>query len=231
MKKILIIEDRESTAFQLKRSIEQEGYEVYIAQTGGKALSIASQHHIDLVLLDLILPDVTGLELCEELRERNPLLPIIIISVKNDLHIKVQALNSCADDYIAKPFYMEEVLARINIQLLHAEHMRVGAERQSFTTGPLTVNFEEHRVTVAEQEIDMTYTEFKLLSILVENVGRIVTYDYILSHVWGEEETPEREYIHVYVNRLRKKIETPAQRRFIYNEPKVGYRFRAESPA
>jgi len=227
MRKILVIEDRESTAFHLKRSIEQEGYEVYVAQTGKEALSIVSQHRIDLVLLDLILPDISGLHLCKELREQYPLLPIIIISVKNDLHIKVQALNTCADDYIAKPFYMNEVLARINIQLLHADHMRVGAEKQSFTAGPLTINFEQRRVTVKGQEIDMTYTEYKLLGVLVENVGRIVTYDYILSHVWREEDTTEREYIHVYVNRLRKKIETPAQRRFIYNEPKVGYRFQA----
>ncbi len=228
MRKILVIEDRESTAFHLKHSIEQEGYEVYIAQTGREALRIVSQHRIDLVLLDLILPDVTGLHLCEAIRDQYPLLPIIIISVKNDLHMKVQALNSCADDYIAKPFYMQEVLARISIQLLHAEHMRAGAEKQSFTAGPLTINFEQRRVTVKGQEIVMTYTEYKLLSILVEHADRMVTYDYILSHVWREEDTTAREYIHVYVNRLRKKIETPAQRRFIYNEPKVGYRFQTD---
>lgn len=228
MRKILVIEDREATVFQLKRSLEQEGYEVYIAQTGREALSIVSQHRIDLILLDLILPDISGLQLCKKLREQYPLLPIIIVSVKTDLPIKVQALNTCADDYIAKPFYMKEVLARINVQLLHADHMRAGAEKQSFTAGPLTINFEQRKVTVKGQEIDMTYTEYKLLSVLVENAGRIVTYDYILGHVWREEDASEREYIHVYINRLRKKIETSAQRRLIYNEPKVGYRFQAD---
>jgi two-component system KDP operon response regulator KdpE len=228
MRKILVVEDRDSTVLQLKRSLEQQGYEVYIARRGREALDIVSQQHIDLVLLDLLLPDISGLFICKELRDRYPRLPVIIISVKTDLQNKVQALNTCADDYIAKPFYMKEVLARINVQFLHAEHMRAGAEKQSFIAGPLTINFEQRRVTVKGQEIDLTYTEYKLLYVLVNNSGRIVTYDFILSNVWGDDEASEREYIHVYINRLRKKIETPAQRRFIYNEPKVGYRFQVD---
>jgi len=228
MKKILVVEDHETTVHNLKQSLERHDYEVYIARSGREALDLIDHYRVDLVLLDLGLPDMSGPQVCKEFREAYPLLPIIIISVKNDERDKVRALNLCADDYVSKPYYMEEVLARINVQFLHANRMRAGAESQNFIAGPLDVNFVQHCVTVNGQEIDLTFTEYELLYILVTNRGRIVTYDFILSKVWGDDDASERKNIHVYINRLRKKIEMPAKCRFIYNEAKVGYRFQAD---
>jgi two-component system, OmpR family, KDP operon response regulator KdpE len=228
MKKILVVEDRDTTVHQLKQSLESNGYEVYIARRGKEALDVIAQHRVDLVLLDLLLPDISGLYICKELRADYPALPIIILSVKSDEREKVRALNLCADDYVSKPYYTDELLARINVQFLHTNRMRSGTERRKFTAGPLEVNFAQRRVKVDGQEIDLTFTEFELLKTLVTNSGKIVTYDFILSKVWDDEDNSERKNIHVYINRLRKKIETPAQCRFIYNEAKVGYRFQAD---
>jgi two-component system, OmpR family, KDP operon response regulator KdpE len=228
MKKILVVEDRDTTVHQLKQSLESNGYEVYIARRGKEALDVIAQHRVDLVLLDLVLPDISGLYICKELRADYPALPIIILSVKSDEREKVRALNLCADDYVSKPYYTDELLARINVQFLHTNRMRSGTERRKFTAGPLEVNFAQRRVKVDGQEIDLTFTEFELLKTLVTNNGKIVTYDFILSKVWDDEDNSERKNIHVYINRLRKKIETPAQCRFIYNEAKVGYRFQAD---
>src|SRR5947209_4114461 len=217
MKKILVAEDHDTTVHQLKQSLQRNDYEVHIARSGREALDMIYQHRMDLVLLDLGLPDMSGLQVCKEFREAYPLLPIIIISVKTDEPDKVRALNLCADDYVSKPYYMDEVLARINVQFLHANRMRAGAESQNFIAGPLDVNFVQRRVMVHGQEIELTFTEYELLYILVTNRGRIVTYDFILSKVWGDDDASERKNIHVYINRLRKKIEIPAKRRFIYN--------------
>jgi two-component system KDP operon response regulator KdpE len=228
MKKILVVEDQDAAVHLLKQSLERHDYEVYIARNGREALDMINRH-IDLVLLDLGLPDISGLQVCQKFREADPLLPIIIISVKTEEPDKVRALNLCADDYVSKPYYMDEVLARINVQFLHANRMRAGAESQNFIAEPLDVNFVQRRVTVHGQEIDLTFTEYELLYVLVMNRGKIVTYDIIQSKVWGYDNDSERKNIHDYVNRLRKKIETSAKRRFIYNEAKVGYRFQADS--
>jgi len=228
MKKILVVEDQDTAVHLLKQSLERHYYEVYVAHNGREALDMIDQH-MDLVLLDLGLPDISGLHVCQKFREAYPFLPIIIISVKSDEPEKVRALHLCADDYVSKPYYMEEVLARINVQFLHANRMRAGAESQNFIAGPLDVNFVQRRVMVHGQEIELTFTEYELLYILVTNRGRIVTYDFILSKVWGDDDASERKNIHVYINRLRKKIEIPAKRRFIYNEAKVGYRFQSDS--
>ncbi len=226
MKKILVIEDKPPIVNLLKRDLEQNGYEVYITYRGKEAPAMVARYHIHLVLLDLMLPDIDGLCICEELRMQDPSLPIIILSAVGDIGTKVQALHSCADDYIVKPFMMEEVLERIKVQFLHAERMRSGAEKQDFTAGPLSINFEQRRVLIDGQEVNLTRREYELLRILVINSGKIVTYDILFSQVWDDDCTSEYQSIHTYINRLRKKIETPTQRRFIHNEPKIGYRFK-----
>ena len=228
LRKILVVDDKIPTISLLKRTLEKNGYEVYTATRGREALEIVAQQRIDLVLLDLKLPDIGGIQVCQAMRKEHPSLPIIIISVKSDERDKVQALNMCADDYVSKPFYMSEVLARIRVQLLHASRMQAGAQKHSLIVGPLNIDFEQRRVKINEQEIDLTYTEYELLYILFKNRGRIVTYDLILDEIWEDDDTSERQNIHTYVNRLRKKIEAPAARRFIYNEAKVGYRFQAD---
>jgi two-component system KDP operon response regulator KdpE len=228
MKRILVVEDHDPVVYQLKQILQGDGYEVHVARKGRDALDLMAHQHIDLVLLDLGLPDISGLQVCKNLRNEYPGLPIIILSVKSDEHDKVQALNLGADDYVSKPYYTNELLARIKIQFLHVERMRSGTERRKFVAGPLEVNLAQRRVKVNGQEIELTLTEFELLRILIINNGKMVTYDLILSHVWNDEDDADRKNIHVYVNRLRKKIETPAGRRYIFNAPKIGYRFQAE---
>lgn len=228
MRKILVVEDRDTAMHQLKKSLEGNGYEVFIARNGKEALDIVAQTRVDLVLLDLGLPDINGFYICKKLREDNPVLPIIILSVKADESDKVRALKLCADDYVSKPYYTDELLARIDVQFLHAERMRSGTERKTYSIGPLEVNITQRRVKVHNQEIELTYTEFELLKILLMHYGKIVTYDFILSKVWDDDDTSERKLIHVFINHLRNKIETPAQCRFIFNEAKVGYRFQIE---
>ncbi|HZU66672.1 MAG TPA: response regulator transcription factor [Ktedonobacteraceae bacterium] len=228
MKKILVVDDKNPTLLQLKRGLERGGYEVYTASRGTQALEILDQQLVDLILLDLRLPDIGGLEICKAIRDEYPSLPIIIISVVHDVESIVQALNLGADDYIPKPFDMVEVLARIKVQLRHSNRLQTRTGRENFIIGPLSIDFERRCVKVNGQEIDLTYTEYELLSVLARNSGRIVTYDILLSEVWGYDEVSELQSVHTYINRLRKKVENPANRRFIRNEPKIGYRFLAD---
>ncbi|MHB8597826.1 MAG: response regulator transcription factor [Ktedonobacteraceae bacterium] len=228
MKRILVVDDKAPALLQLKRSLEHNGYEVYTASRGREALEILDQRFVDLILLDLQLPDIGGLQVCKEVRIQYPSLPIIIISVVHEVRSIVQALNQGADDYVQKPFDMVEVLARIGVQLRHSHPLPAKPEGQSLTVGPLNIDFAQRCVKVNGQEVDLTYTEYELLSLLARNRGRIVTYDILISEVWGYNEVSELQSVHTYINRLRKKIETPANRRFIRNEPKIGYRFLGE---
>lgn len=225
MKRILVVEDHETSVRPLRERLKSIGYEVVVAHRGKEALDKIAQWHIDLVVLDLQLPDISGHLVCEALREDYPALPIIILSVSGDEHNKVLALQKGADDYVSKPYYMSELLERINVQFLHAERMRSGAERKEFKAGPLEMQFPQRLVKVNGEKVDLTYTEYKLLYVLVKNADMCVTYDIIQTDVWGDEDNSERKYIHVYINRLRKKIEDRAGRRYIYNVAKVGYRF------
>lgn len=225
MKKILVVDDKNPVLLQLKRGLERNGYEVYTASSGKEALEVVNQQRVDLLLLDLKLPDIGGLEVCKKVREQYPSLPIIIISVVHDVESIVQALKQGADDYVAKPFYISEVLARIDVQFRHSNRLQTKSERQSLTVGPLDIDFELRSVKVNGHEIELTYTEYELFSTLARNRGRIVTYDLLLSEVWGYDEDSELQSVHTYINRLRKKIEKPANLRFIRNEPKIGYRF------
>src|SRR6516165_1865710 len=160
MKKILVVEVRDTAVHQLKQSLEGKGYEVFIARKGKEALEIVAQRRIDLVLLDLGLPDINGIYICKELRADNPVLPIIILSVKSDESDKVRALKLCADDYVSKPYYTDELLARIEVRFLHAERMRSGTEKKNDSIDPLEVNILQRRVKVQNQEIELTFTEF-----------------------------------------------------------------------
>src|SRR5579863_1900869 len=227
MRRILLVEDQDPAVRDLKRNLESNGYGVYVAHFGKDVWDIMAQHHVDLVLLDLNLPDIDGLRLGSELRDNNPDLPIIVVSVVTEGDKKVRAFKVFADDYISKPYHMDELLERITVQFRHADHMHAGSVPRIIKAGPLEVNLEQRLVRVNAQPIELAKKEFELLELFALNAGKIVTYDVILVRVWGDEAESERRNIHVYVNRLRKKIETPARRRFIFNEPKIGYRFQA----
>lgn len=225
MRRILLVEDHDTTVRDLKRNLESNGYTVYVARLGREAPEMIMRHQVDLVLLDLILPDTRGLGLGSELRKQYPDLPIIVVSKITESDEKVRAFQLYADDYVAKPYHMDELLERIEVQFRHAERMHPGSLPRKITVGPLEVNLKQRLVKVNAQPVELANKEFELLELFAQNAGVLLTYDYLLTRVWGDEAESERRYIHVYVNRLRKKIEIPAGCRFIHNEPKIGYRF------
>ncbi len=223
--RILIIDDEVEIVRALQRSLVAHGYEVMVVDNGEKALDAVEQHRPDLLLLDLGLPGMSGLEVCKTLRARSPLPPIIIISVKNKEREKVHALDLGADDYVSKPFGINEVLARIRVALRHAAYLPV-VDEPEITIGPLVVNLKQRTVTLHEQEIKLTPTEYDLLKIFISHRGKIVTQKMLLTQVWKSDTGAKAHYLHVYVGHLRKKIEPdPSHPRFLQTISGVGYRF------
>ncbi len=224
--KILIVEDEIEIVRVLQRSLIAHRYEVVIAQDGEWALTVVQQQSPDLILLDLGLPGMSGLEVCRRVRESSD-LPIIVISVKNKERDKVYALDLGADDYLSKPFGIDEVLARIRVALRHAARMSPRLEVEpSVTLGPLHVDFTQHLVFVNDQEIKLTPTEYDLLKVFLQNRGKILTQHMLLTQVWGNDHDAKSHYLHVYINHLRRKIEPDStQPRFLQTIAGVGYRF------
>ena len=195
-----------------------------VAGKGEQALEIIEQSSPDLMLLDLGLPGMSGLEVCQRVRKQSD-LPIIVISVKNKERDKVLALDLGADDYISKPFGINEVLARIRVALRHAARMMPRAE-PILTIGPLQIDFAQQLVTVNGQEVKLTPTEYDLLKVFVVNSGKIMTQQMLLTQVWGTSHDAKAHYLHVYIGQLRRKIEPdPAHPRFLTTISGVGYRF------
>jgi DNA-binding response OmpR family regulator len=225
VRKILLVEDQDTTVRDLKRNLESDGYTVYVTHFGREAPEMIARHLVDLVLLDLVLPDSKGLDLGRELRSKFPDLPIIVVSKITDSDEKVRAFQLYADDYVPKPYHIDELLERVRVQFDHIEHRHPGSVPRKIIVGPLEVNVKQRLVKVNAQTIELARKEFELLRLFVQNLGILLTYDYLLTGVWGDEAESERRYIHVYVNRLRKKIEIPAGCHFIHNEPNIGYRF------
>ncbi|HEY3992561.1 MAG TPA: response regulator transcription factor [Ktedonobacteraceae bacterium] len=224
--RILVIEDEKELARALRRGLVTQGYEVLLASTGEEALTMVEEHRPALLLLDLGLPKMSGLEVCKRVRAQSDVLPILVLSVRNKEQEKVRALDLGADDYIAKPFGMEEVLARIRVALRHAGHLRSGTEQ--LTLGPLQIDFAQHFVSMNGQEVILTPTEYHLLTFFLEHRGKILTQQMLLSHIWSTSQK-KQEYLHVYVGRLRRKIEPdPTHPRFIQTISGVGYRFQDE---
>jgi two-component system, OmpR family, KDP operon response regulator KdpE len=225
--RILIVDDEIEIVRALQRSLTGHGYEVLIAEKGEQALEIIEQSSLDLMLLDLALPGMSGLEVCRRVREQSD-LPIIVISVKNKERDKVLALDLGADDYISKPFGINEVLARIRVALRHAARMMPRRE-PTMAIGPLQIDFAQQLVTVNGQEVKLTRTEYDLLKVFVMNSGKIMTQQMLLTQVWGTSHDTKAHYLHVYIGQLRRKIEPdPAHPRFLITISGVGYRFNDE---
>jgi two-component system KDP operon response regulator KdpE len=220
---ILLIEDEPPIRRFLRSSLESEGYRLIEAETGQKALTLAAQQPPELVILDLGLPDMDGLEVLGRLREWLT-VPIVILSARDQEKQKVAALDSGADDYITKPFLTGELLARIRVALRHAA--QVGEDRESsFTCGDLHVDLAARRVFVQSAEVHLTPIEYKLLTTLVRNAGKVLTHRYLLQEVWGPGHAQETHYLRVFMANLRRKIEAdPAQPRYLLTEQGVGYR-------
>ncbi|MBV9230911.1 MAG: response regulator transcription factor [Chloroflexi bacterium] len=224
---ILVVDDELEIIRALSRSLTAHGYKVFTARSGEDAVKMTFQHRPDLLLLDLVLPGMSGMEVCRQIREESN-VPILVLSVKGAERDKVQALDLGADDYIQKPFGMDEVLARIRVALRHKAQRQSGTE-PLIEIGPLQVDVARRKVQVEGREVKLTPTEYDLLSVFLAHRGKILTRKMLLSEVWRGEEQAKAHNLHVYVALLRQKIEPiPEHPRFILTIPGVGYRFSDE---
>ena len=226
--RILVIDDEIEIVRILQRSLAAHGYDVFTANSGEKALEVIEHARPDLLLLDLGLPGMSGLEVCKRVRAKSNLPPIIVVSVRDTEREKVEALDLGADDYISKPFGMNEVLARIRLALRHSVNVSQGTEPR-VTIGPLEIDFEQRRVTVNGQEVKMTPTEYDLLKVLIKYRGKIMTQQMLITQVWGAERDIQSHYLHVYIRQLRQKIEQDSTNpRLLQSVAGAGYRFSDE---
>ena len=227
---ILVVDDEREILRALQRSLTAHGYKVFTARNGEEAIEAVARNRPDLLLLDLLLPGMSGLEVTRWVRERSN-VPIIVLSVKEAERDKVEALDLGADDYVAKPFGMNEVLARVRVALRHVAQVQTGTEPH-FQAGPLEVDFATRRVQVEGREVQLTPTEYELLKILITHRGKILTRQMLLQELWGTEAHARMHSLHVYVAQLRQKIEPDPERpQFIITIPGVGYRFSDDAEA
>jgi two-component system KDP operon response regulator KdpE len=220
--RILVVDDDPGILRAVSTNLARHGYRIETADTGRAALARHAAARPDLILLDLTLPDIDGLEVIRQVRAESS-TPIVVLSVRDAERDKVAALDLGADDYLTKPFGVEELLARVRVALRHAARPSSGVDAV-IKTGALEVDIEGHRVCVAGQDVHLTPTEFSLLATLAKHANRVLTDRMLLHEVWGAEYGSEAHYLHVYMARLRKKIEHDPQRpRHLMTEPGVGY--------
>ena len=221
---ILIIDDEPQILRALRTILSAHHYRVTVARNGEEGLALAAAEHPDVIILDLGLPDIDGIQVCEQLRQWTQ-VPIIILSVRSDESDKVKALDRGADDYLVKPFGTEELLARLRVALRHLAKSQ-GEPETVITSGDLVIDLARHIVTLSGAEVKLTATEFKLLAYLAGHANRVLTHQNILNHVWGPEYRDNVEYLRVFMSQLRKKLETqPKQPVRLLSEPGIGYRF------
>lgn len=225
---ILVIDDEPQILRALRTILTEKKFKVTTAARGEEGLALAAALSPDVVILDLGLPDMDGIEVCARLREWTQ-CPIVVLSVRDAEQEKVAALDRGADDYLTKPFGTEELLARVRVALRHASRAQ-GAEETVVTVGPLRIDLAGHTVTRDGEDVNLTATEFKLLAYLVANRGRVLTHRSILSQVWGPADADHTEYLRVYVRQLRMKLGQDLEKgpAFIATEPGVGYRSLAD---
>lgn len=224
---ILVIDDEPQILRAMRTILTEKQFRVTTASRGEEGLTLAVTHEPDLIFLDLGLPDMDGVEVCMRLREWTQ-IPIIILSVRDSEQEKVTALDMGADDYLTKPFSIEELLARVRVALRHSAS-RKGGQSKSVKAGPITIDLAWHIVKRGEEEVKLTGTEYKLLSYLAANHGRVLTHQSILTNVWGPADADHTEYLRVYMRQLRKKLEEDPERpQYILTEPGIGYRFLAD---
>ncbi len=223
--KVLLVEDEPQMRRFLRASLGSHGFDLTEATSVKEALALATSHNPELILLDLGLPDGDGIELTRRLREWSR-VPIIVISARGRETDKVEALDAGADDYLTKPFGVNELLARIRVGLRHAQQA-AGTSEPTLQIGPLHLDLSRREVTVEGRPVHLTPIEYRILTLLAQNAGKVLTHGHILRQVWGPGHADETHYLRVYMAQLRQKIEVlPARPRLLVTEPGVGYRLR-----
>lgn len=221
--KVLVIDDEPPIRKLLRMGLSTQGYQVLEASNGKNALGMLGEHP-DIIILDLGLPDIDGHELLASLRSRAEAVPIVVLSSRGDEAGKVRALDLGADDYITKPFGMEELLARIRAALRH--QLQVQGERPVFRIGELSVDLVRRIVKLRDQDVKLSPKEYDLLRVLVQHAGKVLTHKFLLSELW--DDLTDAQYLRVYVRQLRQKVEIDPERpQYILTETGIGYRLRA----
>lgn len=227
---ILVVDDEPEILRAVRAGLRAQGYEVETASSGEEALRMATTAVPDLVIIDLMMPDMDGLEVCRRLRAWSD-VPILVLSARSQERQKVIALDMGADDYLTKPFGMDELTARIRAALRRSGRAKP-AEAPTFSVRDLTVDYARRLAFKDGHELKLTPHEYDILRYLTQNADRVLTHRQILAAVWGPEDVEETQYLRVHIGNLRRKIEdNPARPRFIVTEPGVGYRFRTAEPA
>ena len=228
---VLVVDDNSNIVDFIQRNLDARGFKTLTARDGIEALQKFNAEQVDLVILDLLMPKMDGLEVIRRIRAKS-ITPIIVLSALGEENTKIQALDLGADDYLTKPFGVGELLARVKAVLRRARYAQEEhspAQTAVLTYGPVTLHRERHEVFVNGKEVELTPTEFSLLEFLMANEGKVLTHREILQHVWGPEYGQESEYLRVYIGRLRQKIEKdPNNPKLLHTERGIGYSFRVK---
>jgi two-component system, OmpR family, KDP operon response regulator KdpE len=223
-----LIEDEPQMSRFLRITLQGHGYQLIESATGQDGLIQAATRNPDVVLLDLGLPDIDGLEVTKQLRQWSQ-VPLIVISAREQEEDKVRALDAGADDYLTKPFGAGELLARIRVSLRHMAMQHTGSEEPVFVLDNLKVDLAKRQVLLDGREVHLTPIEYRLLAFLIKHAGKVITHTHLLKEVWGTAYAGQTHYLRIYMAQLRHKLEAdPARPRFFINEPGVGYRLKTD---
>ena len=225
--KILVVEDEKSIAHFISTVLNNNGYEAMRARTGQEALAMVSSHCPDLIILDLGLPDMDGMELLKNIRSWSG-LPIVVVSARSHERDKVAALDAGADDYLTKPFGTAELLARVRTAIRHTRTVSGNSEialQGTYSVGDLVVDFNKHQALVRGENVKLTLSEFRIVSLLAKHAGKVLTYDFIMKELWGPRAGEDNQILRVNMANIRRKIEdNPAEPKYLFTEVGVGYR-------
>ena len=225
--KILVVEDEKSIAHFISTVLNNNGYEAMRARTGQEALVMVSSHCPDLIILDLGLPDMDGMDLLKNIRSWSG-LPIVVVSARSHERDKVAALDAGADDYLTKPFGTAELLARVRTAIRHTRTVSANTEialQGTYSVGDLVVDFNKHQALVRGENVKLTLSEFRIVSLLAKHAGKVLTYDFIMKELWGPRAGGDNQILRVNMANIRRKIEdNPAEPKYLFTEVGVGYR-------
>lgn len=226
-KNILVVDDEEHILELLRFNLEKAGYQVYMAENGHDTLKLLETHQMDLMVLDLMLPDVDGIEICKRIRasEKHAMLPIIMLTAKSEEIDRILGLELGADDYMTKPFSVKELVVRIKTVLRRSEH-QVGEAAAVIEWGQLAMDLARHEVTIQHQPVDLTLKEFELLRFLLQNRGRVMSRNFLLDEIWGYDYFGETRTVDVHIRNIRKKLGDYNMEDMIETVRGVGYKVR-----